>query len=88
VFSQVQDYAALIDQFLAGSLSAEEFQKVYINEMKNSRIFLPESEFAILQRLFKECDAYWGEGKTEFTINEEELKVAAQKARTALGRRK
>jgi hypothetical protein len=46
------DYGLLLHRFLAGALSAEDFQRAYLERFKNESRELDDSLFEILDELF------------------------------------
>ncbi len=81
-----QRYAELIRPFLAGTISADEFQTRYFRAFKNETAALPEDEFRILDRLFGEVDNYVDNPalRNPGNLDEPGLRRACQAALAAL----
>ena len=73
-------YLSLIRDFLENRLPASEFQLEYLKRWKTDTVNYSSSEYDILERMFEDCDAYWGEGQTPHTIGESELRACAEVA--------
>ena len=52
------DYGLLLHGFLAGALSAEDFQRTYLDRFKNDSSVLDDALFEILDELFGAVDAF------------------------------
>jgi hypothetical protein len=52
------DYRTLLEQFLSGAMSAEEFQTTYLDRFKNETRRLEEPLFELLDGLFGDVDAF------------------------------
>lgn len=83
------DYGGLIRRFIDGEVSAEDFQKRYLDLFKRESRVLNEQLFQLLDRLFADIDAYCGDPKLReelrkvhptFHLDEEELRQRAVKA--------
>ncbi|MDT4291663.1 colicin immunity domain-containing protein [Methylomonas sp. MO1] len=54
----VVDYQLLLDQFLYNEISAEEFQRKYLDRFKNEMRHLEDPLFVLLDELFGDVDAF------------------------------
>jgi hypothetical protein len=52
------DYATLMDLFLAGKMSAKEFQVAYLDRFKREDREMSESLYELLQGLFADVDMF------------------------------
>lgn len=52
------DYGLLLHDYLAGALSAEEFQRAYLEHFKNENRELDDDLFEVLDELFGAVDAF------------------------------
>jgi hypothetical protein len=82
------EYGALIDRFLNGEMSAQEFRSAYLDRFKKEERMLDESLFELLQGLFGDVDVFSTdlallEQEPELYIDETALR---QKAKQALKR--
>ena len=89
---QVQNYIALIDRFLSGELSAQDFRERYF-EFYQREGRLPDRSFQILDGLFADLDAFEPDPQLfrELSaahpgayLDQPGLKLAVQRARDAL----
>ncbi len=78
------DYEALIEPFLARTISASEFEDRFLRTFKREPGGMDTKIFEVLDKLFSDVDSYSPdclEGKnTAFAISEAELRKSAEKA--------
>ena len=87
---ELRDLRRIIDNFVDGSLSVEQFQAEYLRRMKSQARF-SEACFEILDKLFGDVDAYTSDvslirQNPAFFIDETELRVRAKIAAADLAR--
>jgi hypothetical protein len=79
-----KDYKGLIQAFLNGNLSIEEFEARYLAAFKNERGEMDKQLFLILEDLFEDLDAYspiWTqEDESPIRITEQRLRQEAFEA--------
>ncbi len=77
-------YLALIDRFLGGSITVEEFEKTFLTSFKAEPASLDNELYEILDKLFGAVDSYWHEcelgSETAFEISEVTLREEAADA--------
>nr|WP_315363597.1 colicin immunity domain-containing protein [Cytobacillus firmus] len=70
----VNKYKRMIEDFLNGKISADEFQSLYLNNFKKWNDKMDENLFEILNGIFEAADCYWHEchpgQETPFEISE------------------
>lgn len=66
---RIEYYRRLIAQFVAGELSADQFEGSFLQEFKAEATTLPEKEFSILNELFLDVDAYCGDSELRTKSN-------------------
>ena len=75
---ELKAYMYLIDGFLRGELSADDFQTIYLTTFKREHDNMNPALFAILQDLFEDVDAYsslWSEeDESETCLTEPSLR--------------
>lgn len=83
------EYKSLIEDFLEGKISAQEFERSYLSKFKNEPGGMDHALYEILQELFSAVDSYspnaTSKDKDPFTTSEETLK---EEARSSLRRLK
>lgn len=52
------EYGDILNHFLEGTISAEEFQRAYLRQFKNEKRHLSEPLFELLDGLFGDVDAF------------------------------
>lgn len=80
-------YTNLIDEFVAGVMSAKDFSLNYLREQQHERRFLGAPWYEVLQDLFAASDYYvaYPELRTEpDDLDDDQLKQHAQLARARL----
>jgi hypothetical protein len=83
----ISSYVDLIDRFIAGDVSAPDFQKLFLQAVKSEHRILGDPVFPVLQELFEDADAYVTrvELRTEpEDLDDEQLLASALRARHAL----
>ena len=89
------DYGLLLHRFLAGALSAEDFQRAYLERFKNESRELDDSLFEILDELFGDVDAFCADpallaaltgAKPGFYLDEKVLRAKVMQASQRLAR--
>lgn len=83
----VTGYIELIDDLLRGSVSASEFEKLFIRMVKAERRILGEPVYPILQELFEDADAYVADPRLRTEpedLDDSQLLSCARRARNAL----
>jgi hypothetical protein len=80
-----EKYHGLISDFLAGRISASEFETRYLDEFKNEPGgVMSDVLYLILEDMFENVDRYWHEctpdQETDFEISEPTLRKYAQEA--------
>ncbi|WP_199317602.1 colicin immunity domain-containing protein [Richelia sinica] len=77
-------YINLIKDFVSRTISANEFEKKFIQMFKVENNFSSKKQFNILDKLFADVDAYCSDSDLiedpEFDITEEELRLSAKEA--------
>lgn len=77
-------YLALVERFLDGTITAEEFEKAFLNSFKAEPASLDNELYKILDKLFGAVDSYWHEcepgSETAFEISEDALREASSSA--------
>lgn len=73
------NYRLLLNRFLEGAISAEEFQHVYLTRFKSEEKILDEPLFELLDGLFGDVDAFTADQELlaenpEFYLDEEALR--------------
>jgi hypothetical protein len=78
-----EKYIALISAFVNGEMEAVEFEAEYLKLFKQDTTEWPEAEYAILDELFGDVDAFCADPqlRSEEDLDEYELK---ERSRTAL----
>ncbi len=78
----------LLKDFVARKISADEFERRFLELFKGETALMPEREFHILDKLFGDVDAYCSDPDLidpRFDIDEDELRSSAQEALDQLG---
>lgn len=90
-----EDYQDLLDRYIRGEFSVQEFQTRYLNRFKNEDRQLDDELFAILDELFGDVDAFSGDpmvrvelqSKTPgFYLDENQLRERVIRASREIGR--
>ncbi|MBI1916814.1 MAG: hypothetical protein HYS12_19070 [Planctomycetes bacterium] len=78
--ARTQKYVALIRQFLDQGISAEVFERQYLDLFKNESPGMSIAEFSVLERLFTAVDAYCPDPslRSEGDLDEAQLREVAQ----------
>lgn len=81
-------YLELLDDFLAGTVTAGEFQTRYFRRFKQETATWPEPVFRVLDGLFADVDAYVEDAalRDPGDLDDEQLHARAREAREALRR--
>ena len=83
----VPSYLDLIDRFIARDISAADFEKSFLQELKSERRILEDAVYSIFQELFEDADAYveQPELRTEpEDLDDDQLLASALRARDSL----
>ncbi len=82
----VTEYIRLIESFVKGELSAEDFESRYLAMFKADKTHRREDEFRVLDRLFADVDSFCADPSIRSTdeLDEEELRSRCVEALTAL----
>ena len=83
------DYGLLLEQFLDGAMSAEEFQSTYLDRFKNERRRLEDALFDLLDGLFGDVDSFSTDPKLlaenpGFYLDERQLREKTRAAAVCL----
>ena len=80
--STIEKYILLIRQFLAGRITASQFEFSYLEVFKNEEETLPEEVYNILNVLFLDVDAYCEDAglRDEEDLSQEALIASAKRA--------
>jgi len=75
----VEGYRNLIERFLEGEISAQQFKRRYLTAFRNEPGGMPAEEFDVLAELYCLIDCYWPctEDEPEEETPEEELRAEA-----------
>lgn len=78
----LEQYILLITQFIAGDITASQFEVLYLEMFKNESRELPEDIYNILNGLFSDVDAYCGDSelRDDDDLGDEELLSSARNA--------
>jgi len=84
--TRTDKYVTLIRRFLDHRMSAEDFERQYLNLFKNETAWMTIAEFSPLERLFIAVDAFCPDPtlRSEDDLDEDQLREAAQSTLTAL----
>lgn len=84
--TRTDKYVTLIRQFLDHRMSAEDFERRYLDLFKNETAGMTVTEFSQLDRLFSAVDAFCPDPslRSEGDLDEDQLREAAQSTLTAL----
>lgn len=82
----VNDYLGLLETYTSGKMTADEFERAYLDKFKKESRVLSPHEFAVLDRLFGAVDAYCGDTdlRDGEDLDESALLDEAARARDAL----
>ena len=84
----IKKYADIIQSFLEGTVSVDEFERTYLKEFKAETGKLDSRLFNTLNELFISVDCYWHEcqegQETAFEISEAQLRKDAATALSEL----
>ena len=82
------DYKALIEGFLNGVISVEDFEARYLRTFKDDSTIRDDNEYEILNRLFSDVDVFRSDANPSSCgeLNEDGLRDAASSALAALSR--
>ena len=80
--NRLEKYITLISSFVADKITATDFEREYLKLFKADETEWPEAEFAILDELFGEVDAFCADPqlRDENDLNEYELKERSKLA--------
>jgi len=83
---RLEQYISLLDAFLRESISAVEFERLFLITFKSDTTMWPPALFKILDTLFGDIDAFCAdEGlREEGDLSEQELRVQCAQALKAL----
>lgn len=75
----IDEYMSLIQEFIEGSLTANQFEKKYLNLFKSDEKIRDEKIFLVLDRLFSDVDVFCADPKVRKTsdLDENGLREAA-----------
>ncbi len=78
----LSNYIALIDSFLAGRISASDFESRYLKLFKEEREIPPKQVYEVLNKLFSDVDAFCDDPslRNHYSIDERELRECANRA--------
>ena len=84
--STIEKYILLITQFVTGELTAPQFEVLYLDMFKDESEILPETNYAALNELFLDVDAYCSDPdlRDEEDLDDQELLERAKQALTKL----
>ena len=79
------EYALLLEQFLSGAMSVDEFQSAYLDRFKNEKRRLDESVFEVLDGIFGDLDSFTNDSELlaenpEFYLDEDKLRERVRSA--------
>ncbi len=79
---RLEQYITLISAFVADKIAATDFEREYLKLFKADETEWPEAEFAILDELFGDVDAFCGDPQLrgENDLDEYELKERSKMA--------
>jgi hypothetical protein len=82
----IQPYLDLLDLFLAGGITADEFETRYLRRYKADDTRRPDKVFTVLDGLFADVDAYVGDPtlRDPGDLDAEQLRECAAVARRRL----
>ncbi|WP_335432951.1 colicin immunity domain-containing protein [Bacillus sp. JJ1609] len=87
----LEKYILLMDSFLSGEMSADQFQTEYLRNYKKWNDRLDKKQFEILNGVFEAADSYWHEclpgQETAFEISEQQLRKEVNEALIKLNNR-
>lgn len=80
--SAIEKYTLLITQFVAGELTAPQFEVSYLDMFKNESEVFPECVYVVLNELFFYVDAYCSDPdlRDEEDVDDQELLERAKQA--------
>jgi hypothetical protein len=75
-------YILLLTQFVAGEITADQFEHSYLEMFKSEKEKFPENVYEVLNNLFLDVDAYCGDPslRDEEDLDDEGLRVSAKEA--------
>jgi hypothetical protein len=77
-------YNEIMEKFLNGKMSADEFQTQYLRKFKEWNDKMDKTQFEILNGVFEAADCYWNEclpgQETAFEISEHQLRKEVNEA--------
>lgn len=80
----INKYKEIIENFLNGKISADEFQTQYLKNFKEWNDGMDDTLFEILNGVFELADCYWHEclpeQETSFEISEQQLRREVKEA--------
>lgn len=83
VVRMLDGYKPIIEQFLSGELSADEFESRYLSYFKNDKNQVVGDQFDVLDGLFADVDEYVGDPRLRAAgrgIDGDELRSRARRA--------
>lgn len=78
----IEKYILLITQFVTGEITAPQFEVLYLNMFKNELEIFSEKNYALLNELFFNVDAYCSDPslRDENDLSDQELLERAKQA--------
>lgn len=83
----ISAYLKLMDDFIAGTIGAPEFEKAYLAAIKQDQRLIDNNVFLYLQTMFEDADAYvpYPELRTEpEDLDDDQLRACAIRNRAGL----
>lgn len=87
----IAEYVTLLDQFLDGIMSIEDFQMAYLKKFKSEQKILGDDVFEVLQDLFGDVDAFTADlelllRNSKYYIDADALREKVRQAANRLSR--
>lgn len=84
--STIEQYILLITRFVAGEITASQFESRYLEMFKNEADQFPEHAYDALNKLFSDVDCYCSDPhlRDDEDLNDEELLGSAKHALESL----
>lgn len=84
--SNIEQYLLTITQFVAGEITASQFESRYLEMFKNEADHFPEHVYDALNKLFSDVDCYCGDPhlRDDEDLDDEELLGSAKQALESL----
>jgi hypothetical protein len=85
-YPTLEEFTTLIDRFVTGGMPATAFERLYMEMFKNDEGLHPDAQFAILDSLFGDVDAFTPEPalRNSGDLDEDQLRARATVALDAL----